>query len=392
MFKRIYLIVADSLGCGFSNNDKLDEDYNTNTLKRLVDYKPDIVIPNLKKMGLLNLIEDKQTKTNCVYTKSEIMSNGKDTLTGHHEMVGIYTKKPAKTFTDTGFPKELIDEIIEKTGYNVIGNISASGTQIISDLGMEHILTKSLIIYTSSDSVLQIACHEKYFGLEELYRVCKIVREICYKEEYLVARIIARPFIGENKSDFKRTSNRVDYALSPIKRTTLDELFDNKYMVYAIGKINDIFNHCGITMYKKTSSNHDGMSVITTLSKTMFDKGLYFLNLVDFDSLYGHRRDICGYVKCLEEFDKDLEEFIPNLGDDDLLIITADHGNDPGHVGTDHTKEFVPVLIFNKNLEPKQIKTLKTVADIGQTIADNFNVEEQEIGQSLLKILEKRKN
>jgi phosphopentomutase len=304
-------------------------------------------------------------------------------MTGHWEFMGIHTKVPFKTFTDTGFPKELIDELEQKTGHKVIGNISASGTEILKDLGEEHLKTGAMIVYTSADSVLQIACHEEVFGLDELYRCCEIAREICMKEEYMVGRIIARPFLGESSDTFYRTTNRHDYALSPTDVTTLDNLKAKGYDVISIGKINDIFNTMGITEAYKTKSNHHGMEIACELAAKDFI-GLCFSNLVDFDALYGHRRDVEGYKRALEEFDSDLGKLIPLLGENDLLIVSADHGNDPTWKGTDHTREYVPVLVYSKGLNGGDLGVRKSFADIGQTIALNFGVKEHKIGESFL--------
>ncbi len=289
-----------------------------------------------------------------------------------------------KTFYKNGFPKELIDEPDEKTGHKVIGNYAASGTEILKELGEEHIKTGAMIVYTSADSVLQIACHEEYFGLDELYRCCEIAREICMKPEWMVGRIIARPFLGKTKDTFKRTTNRHDYALSPTSRTTLDELKDKGYSVVSIGKIKDIFNGCGITDAYKNLSNHNGMEHAFSVAKQDFT-GLVFSNLVDFDALYGHRRDPKGYHDAIEEFDTDLKTLMNLLNDDDLLMVTADHGNDPTWSGTDHTREYVPILVWGKKLKGGNLGTRQSFADIGATIAENFNVKAPEvIGKSFL--------
>lgn len=390
MFKRVFLVVMDSVGCGTAPLSFKYNDEGANTISHIASATNGINLPTLESFGYGNLTEILGVKPNenpiAYYGKADELSTGKDTMTGHFEMVGIHTTEPFKTFTDTGFPKELIDLLEEKTGHKIIGNIAASGTEILKELGEEHIKTGAMIVYTSADSVLQIACHEKYFGLEELYRCCAIAREICLDDKYKVGRIIARPFIGETKDTFKRTPNRHDYALSPAHETTLDALKQEGYDVISIGKINDIFNTCGITEAHKTVSNHNGMEILNEIAKNDFN-GLCFLNLVDFDALYGHRRDPEGYKSCLEEFDKDLSTFLPLLNDDDLLIITADHGNDPTWNGTDHTREYVPILVYGKKLLAGNLGIRKTFADIGQTIAENFNVKEQHIGVSFLKDL-----
>ena len=390
MYKRVFLVVMDSVGCGTAPLSHLYGDDGANTIKHISEATNGLNLPNLKKLGYGNLTEiigvEPVKKPLGYYFKADELSTGKDTMTGHFEMVGIHTTKPFMTFTDTGFPKELIDLLEEKTGHKIIGNKSASGTEILVELGEEHIKTGAMIVYTSADSVLQIACHEKYFGLEELYRCCAIAREICLDEKYKVGRVIARPFIGESKDTFKRTPNRHDYALSPAHETTLDALKESGFDVISIGKINDIFNTCGITEAHKTVSNHNGMEILNEIAKRDFN-GLCFLNLVDFDALYGHRRDAIGYKNCLEEFDNDLGEFLKLMREDDLLIITADHGNDPTWKGTDHTREYVPVIIYNEKLKGGDLGIKETFAVVGQTIAEIFNVKPQKIGESLLKEL-----
>ncbi len=387
MYKRIFLIVMDSVGCGTAPLSHLYGDDGANTIKHISEACKGINLPCLESLGYGNITDiigvNKDNSLKAYYGKADELSTGKDTMTGHWEMMGIHTTKPFKTFTDTGFPKELIEELEAKTGHKIIGNIAASGTEILKDLGEEHLKTKAMIVYTSADSVLQIACHEEAFGLAELYRCCQIARDICMKEEYMVGRIIARPFIGDNKDNFKRTSNRHDYALSPSDITTLDNLKESGYDVISIGKINDIFNTCGITKAYKSKSNHHGMEILNEVTKEEFN-GLCFLNLVDFDALYGHRRDPIGYKNCLEEFDTDLSSFLKLVNNDDLVILTADHGNDPTWIGTDHTREYVPIIVYGKNLNGGDLKTLSSFADIGQTIAENFAVKPQKIGKSFL--------
>ena len=391
MYKRIFLIVADSVGCGTAPLSYKFGDDGANTIGHISEVCNGINLPTLESMGYGNITDiigvKKIDNPIAYYGKMDELSNAKDTMAGHWEMMGIETKTPFVTFTDTGFPKELIEELEAKTGYKVIGNKAASGTEIIKELGEEHIKTKAMIVYTSADSVLQIACHEKYFGLDELYRVCKIAREICMKDEYKVGRVIARPFIGENSLDFKRTANRHDYALSPTGKTVLDSLKENNYDVISIGKIFDIFNGMGLTESNRTVSNHDGMEKIIDIIKNRDFKGLCFLNLVDFDALYGHRRNSIGYKDALEEFDRDLNEMIRYLKQDDLIIITADHGNDPTWRGTDHTREYVPLIVYN-GLGKGNLGTRKTFSDIGETIAENFNLESTTIGKSFLKEIE----
>lgn len=388
MFKRIFVIVADSLGCGTAPRSAEFGDEGANTIAHIAEHEGGIKLPVMESMGYGNITDilgvNRVDNPKGYYGKMDEASNGKDTMTGHWEMMGILTENPFKTFTDNGFPKELIDELEEKTGHKVIGNYAASGTEILKELGEEHIKTGAMIVYTSADSVLQIACHEEHFGLDELYRCCEIAREICMKPEWMVGRIIARPFLGETKDTFKRTTNRHDYALSPTSRTTLDELKDKGYSVVSIGKIKDIFNGCGITEAYKNLSNHNGMEHAFEVAKHDF-RGLVFSNSVDFDALYGHRRDPKGYHDAIEEFDADLKTLMDLLNDDDLLMVTADHGNDPTWSGTDHTREYVPILVWGKKLKGGNLGTRLSFADIGATIAENFNVKAPEvIGKSFL--------
>ena len=381
-FKRIFVIVLDSLGVGEASDAIKFNDLGSNTLKRVLD-NTDFTYPNLEKMGFLSLVNNNDVNSISYYTKGIPISNGKDTLTGHLEMMGIYTKVPFKTFTTTGFPSELIDELSNLTGRKIIGNVSESGTEIIKRLGEEQMKTGALIVYTSADSVLQIAAHEDVIPLEELYKDCEIARKLTLKDEWKVGRIIARPYIG-TVGNFIRTSNRHDYALDPASKTVLDNLKENNYDVIALGKIADIFNNCGITESTKTKDNTDGIAKIIEKTKQDFT-GLCFANLNDFDSKYGHRRDIYGYGKAIKEFDDNINQILNNLNNDDLLIITADHGNDPGYRGTDHTRENTPVLIYSKSFtEPRRLDNLKTFADIGATIADNFKVDMPLIGNSFL--------
>ena len=310
-------------------------------------------------------------------------------MTGHWEMMGILTTKPFKTFTDTGFPKELIDELEEKTGRKIIGNIAASGTEIIKQLGEEQMKTGALIVYTSADSVLQIAAHESIIPLNELYKDCEIARDICMRPEYLLGRIIARPYVGDNKDNFKRTSNRHDYALSPTGTTAMNILKDAGYEVSCVGKINDIFNGAGVTRTQRTISNNDGMDKTIEEAKKDY-KGLCFVNLVEFDSEYGHRRNPIGYGKAIEDFDKKLKILLDTIKDDDLVMITADHGNDPTHTGSDHTREHVPLLCYSKSIvDGRQLNERNTFADIGATILENFGLKKASnmIGEPIEELL-----
>lgn len=387
-FKRIFVLVMDSLGVGASDDALKYNDLNTNTLKHLSYSKKDFSIPTLSKLGIGNITDVNNTKPNpdhiASYGVMKELSVGKDTLTGHWEMMGLNVTTPFPAFTDTGFPEDLINELRKQTGHDFIGNIAASGTEIIKDLGETHLKTKQLIIYTSADSVLQIACNEDVFPIEEQYRVCEIARKVTLsKKEWMVGRIIARPFIGTNKDNFTRTPKRHDYAVNPSGKTVLETLKENDYSVIAVGKINDIFNGVGVTETIKTKNNDEGMDVSINLLNKDFT-GLCFVNLVDFDALYGHRRDALGYAECVESFDKKLNLFLDSLKDDDLLIITADHGNDPTHTGTDHTRENVPLLVYSKNNKKADLGTRNTFADIGCSIADNFNIEKPSIGKSFL--------
>ena len=387
-YKRIFLIVMDSVGVGYLPDASKYGDEGANTMLHILENYKGLDLPNLKKLGLYNVIYNKNDKVIGSYGKCNEVSNGKDTLTGHYEIMGLKVEKPYLTFTETGFPDELIKELEKRCGHKVIGNISASGTEIIKDLGEEHIKTGAMIVYTSSDSVLQIACHEKYFGLDELYRCCKTAREICMKPEWNVARIIARPFIGETKDDFTRTPNRHDYAVEPFDIMTLDNLKKNNINVISFGKIFDIYNGRGITESIKTISNIDGLEKYIKYMKERNDEGLYYINLVEFDSLWGHRRNVIGYGDALKDFDNYLGDIINLIKEDDLLLITADHGNDPTWIGTDHTREYTPILAYSKNGKSINLGIRETYADIGETIADNFNVENQKIGKSFLKEIE----
>lgn len=381
MFKRIILIVLDSAGVGAAKDAKKYDDEGTNTIKHAIE-KGNVELPNLKKLGLYNLLYNSHDEVIGYYTKANEVSNGKDTLTGHLEMMGVITEQPFKTFLNTGFPKELIDELEKRTGRKVIGNIAASGTEIIKDLGEEHMKTGSIIVYTSADSVLQIAAHEDIVPLDELYKICEIAREITLKPEWKVGRIIARPFIG-TPGNFTRTPNRHDYALDPAYDTVLNYLNNANFNVISIGKICDIFNYSGINKYTRTTDNYDGIMKIEEEMKKNFN-GLLFANLNDFDSKYGHRRNPIGYANALKEFDDNLPNIIDLLRFDDLMIITADHGNDPTYKGTDHTREHTPILVYSKKFKNNgYIDELNSFSDIGATIADNFSVKSPH-GESFL--------
>lgn len=392
-YKRIFVIVIDSLGIGQMPDSERFKDEGANTLGHISETVDSFCIPNLQKLGLANLIPLKQVPAlrepeGCRAVLREA-SNGKDTMTGHWEMMGIETKKPFRTFTEHGFPEELIRELEKRTGHKVIGNKSASGTAIIDELGEEEIATGHMIVYTSADSVMQICGNEETFGLEELYRCCRIARELTMKEEWRVGRVIARPYTGKRKGEFQRTANRHDYALKPPGRTVLDALKDAGYDVISVGKIADIFDGEGITKAYRSQSSVQGMEQTIKLAGEEFS-GLCFVNLVDFDAKWGHRRDPEGYARELERFDEKLGVLLGQLKEQDLLIITADHGNDPTYTGTDHTREKVPFLACSPLMSGgKALPEQRTFAVIGATIADNFRVSlpEGAIGESLLKEL-----
>lgn len=390
MFKRVFLIVFDSLGIGRGKDSEKFNDEGSDTLKNVLDSGKASELTTLRELGFLNLCSDEKyhfENYKGIICKLNEASAGKDTLTGHYEMMGLLVTKPSVTFTDTGFPKDLIDELEKRWGRKIIGNKSASGTEIIKELGERQLKTGEAIVYTSADSVLQIAANEAVIPLEELYRMCEIAREVTLKDEWKVDRIIARPFVGDNKDNFARTANRHDYATSPFAPTYMDNLKENNYDVIAIGKINDIFNGQGISEFSKTKSNLDGLNQTVELVKSKDFTGLCFVNLVEFDSEYGHRRNPVGYYNCLKEANDKVKEILSYLRDDDLLIITADHGNDPKFKGTDHTREMVPLVIYNNRIKKGvELKEKMTFACIGATIVENFNVEKRnhQIGDSML--------
>jgi phosphopentomutase len=377
----------DSVGIGEAPDAEKFGDKGAHTLGHIAEHMNGLKVPNLEKLGLGNIdtsikgvSPSESPKAN--YAKLPELSNGKDTMTGHWEIMGLHIKEPFQTFPD-GFPDELIDMLTEKWGRGILGNKAASGTEIITELGEEHMKTGKLIVYTSADSVLQIAAHEDIVPIDELYKICETAREMTREGKYMLGRIIARPFVGRPGA-FERTSNRHDYALKPFGRTVMNELKDSGYDSIALGKISDIFDGEGVTKSIRTKSNMDGMDKLVQSMNDDFT-GLNFLNLVDFDALFGHRRDPEGYGKALEEFDDRLPEVLEQLKDDDLLIITADHGNDPVHYGTDHTREYVPLLVFHKGMKTgKELKVGNTFADIGATVAEIYNVKKPEIGSSFL--------
>ena len=389
-YKRIFVIVLDSLGIGAMPDSEKFGDKGVDTFGHILERMGTLDIPNLQKLGMINLHQAGNMtpveKPMGRFMRVSEASNGKDTMTGHWEMMGIRTDKPFKTFTETGFPQELIAELEKRCGKRVIGNKSASGTEIIEELGEEEINTGAMIVYTSADSVLQICGNEETFDLQNLYRCCEIAREITMKDQWRVGRIIARPYVGKKKGEFRRTSNRHDYALKPTGLTAMNVLKDAGYDVISVGKINDIFCGEGVTEALHSNSSVHGMEQTIEIGKRDFH-GLCFTNLVDFDALWGHRRNVKGYAEELERFDVKLGELLKVLREDDLLIITADHGNDPTYKGTDHTREQVMFVAYSPSMkESGKLEDQDTFAVIGATIADNFGVQMPEgtIGTSLL--------
>ncbi len=383
--KRIHLIVLDSVGIGEAADAASFNDTGSHTLGHIAE-SMELSLPNLEKMGLGNIEElkgiNKVAPSEAYWTKLAEKSVGKDTMTGHWEIAGLQIDTPFRVFPE-GFPDELLEKITAYSGRKIIGNKPASGTGILDELGEEQMKTGALIVYTSADPVLQIAAHEGIIPLEELYDICAYVREITKDDPYMIGRIIARPYLGEPGA-FKRTANRHDYALSPFGETVLDKLKDNGKDVIAVGKISDIFNGHGITEAVRTKSNMDGVDQLLKVMEKPFE-GLSFTNLVDFDALYGHRRDTKGYGEALMDFDKRLPEILERLEEDDLLMITADHGNDPTAPGTDHTREYVPLLVYSKQFnKPQELQTGNHFSDIGATIIANFDLPAIENGESFL--------
>ena len=389
-FNRVFVIVLDSLGIGPMADSARFDDAGADTLGHISETVEHLDIPNLQRLGLANLKPLKLVKPaehpEGYFMAMNEASNGKDTMTGHWEMMGIRTDKPFITFTEHGFPKELIDELEKRCGRTIIGNKAASGTEILEELGEQEVNEGKLIVYTSADSVLQICGNEETMGLETLYHYCEIARDLTMRDEWRVGRVIARPYVGKKRGEFKRTSNRHDYALKPTGPTALNALKDAGYDVISVGKINDIFVGEGITESNHSDSSVHGMQQTIDIAKRDF-KGLCFTNLVDFDALWGHRRNPVGYGEEIEKFDKKLGELLPLLREDDLLILTADHGNDPTYKGTDHTREQVPFIAYSpSDTESGKLDTSDTFAVIGATIADNFGVRMPEgtIGTSIL--------
>src|SRR5690625_5124250 len=391
-FKRVFFVVMDSVRIGEAPDTDKFNDVGVNTLGHITEKMNGLTMPKMEKLGLGNIADiegiEKQDNPEAYYTKMQEASNGKDTMTGHWEIMGLNIKQPFRTFPD-GFPPELIQALEEKSGRKVIGNKPASGTAILDELGQEHMETGALIVYTSADSVLQIAAHEEIIPIEEQYRICEIARELTLDERYMIGRVIARPFIG-HPGAFERTSNRHDYALKPFGRTVMNELKDAGYDVIALGKISDIYDGEGVTEAIRTVDNEDGMTKLVESMNEDFT-GISFLNLVDFDAKYGHRRDPIGYGKALEAYDARLPEVFAKLKDDDLLIITADHGNDPMHHGTDHTREYVPLIVWSPQLtRGGSLGVRTTFADVAATIADNFKLTPPTYGTSFLQELKSK--
>lgn len=386
-YRRIFVVVLDSLGAGAMDDAAQYGDAGTDTLGHISASVEQFAIPNLQKLGLANLHPLKQVAPVehplARYTTLREASCAKDTMTGHWEMMGLRTTVPFKTFTDTGFPPELIAELERQTGHKCIGNKSASGTVILDELGEEEIATGHMIVYTSADSVLQICGNEETFDLQELYRCCEIARKITMRDEWKVGRVIARPYVGKKRGEFVRTSNRHDYAVKPTGRTALNVLKDGGFDVISIGKINDIFVGEGITEAQKSKSSVHGMEQTIAMTQRDFT-GLCFVNLVDFDALWGHRRNPIGYAQEIERFDKKLGELLPLLREEDLLILTADHGNDPTHTGTDHTRERVPFLAYSPSMqEGRRLEEKSTFAVIGASVLDNFDLAMRKIQSAL---------
>ncbi|MGN0496690.1 MAG: phosphopentomutase [Lachnospiraceae bacterium] len=389
MFKRVIWIIIDSVGIGELPDADLYGDVGADTIGNIIKKRGNLHVPNMERLGLFSINDTSFFNPDVspvgAYGKAKELSNGKDTTTGHWEMIGIHTKNAFPTYPE-GFPDDVINAFVKQTGCgSILGNCVASGTEIINQLGDEHIKTGYPIVYTSADSVFQIAAHEEVIPLKKLYGMCEAAREIL-QGEHGVARVIARPFIKED-SKYLRTPNRRDYSIMPSKENLLVYLKDAGYRVAAVGKIEDIFCGLGIGDAIHTKSNIDGIEKTLDFMATQHD-GLIFTNLVEFDSTWGHRRDVEGYAQGLETFDEGLNKIITNMRDDDLLIINADHGCDPTFRGTDHTREYIPVLMYHKAMtKGMNLGIMDTFADIGATIADNFGVKNLTIGTSKKSLL-----
>lgn len=390
-FNRIFLIVIDSVGMGAMPDSAEYGDYDVYTLGHIDAAAERLELPNLARLGLGNLKKLRHVPPAAYpaayYCPLREASHSKDTMTGHWEMMGIHTTKPFVTFTDTGFPKELLDLLEKKSGREVVGNKAASGTEIIDELAEEEIYHNKMIVYTSADSVLQICGNEETFGLDTLYDICSYARDITMKDEWKVGRVIARPYVGLKKGEFARTSNRHDYALRPPQPTALNSLEDAGYDVISVGKISDIFDGYGITEAMHSVSSVHGMEQTIEVARRDDWDGLCFTNLVDFDALWGHRRNVQGYAQEIVRFDVKLGEFLKEMREDDLLMVTADHGNDPTYSGTDHTREKVPLLLYSPSMQGSGVlPETDSFGVIGYTIAENFGVSMPDgtIGESLL--------
>ena len=388
--KRVAIIVLDSVGIGELPDAAKYGDEGSNTLVNIKKEYPDFSVPNMAELGLGNIegedicLLGKTDSPKGCYAKMSEASNGKDTTTGHWEISGIVTENPFPTFTETGFPKEVMDKFEKAIGRKTLGNISASGTAIINELGDEHVKTGYPIIYTSADSVFQIACHEDVIPVDELYKMCETAREILVGD-YAVARVIARPFIGNGNGNYTRTERRKDFSLAPTSETILDLLKAEGKSVVAIGKIEDIFEHRGMTVTDHTTNNHDGIEKTIEYLKKDFE-GLLFTNLVDTDMIYGHRNDVKGYAEAVMYFDSKLPEIKSAMKDDDILIITADHGCDPTTPSTDHSREFVPLLVYGKSIkEGVNLGVRKQFSDIAATVAEYLGINEMFGAESFLK-------
>lgn len=391
MDRKVVLIVLDSVGIGELPDAKQYGDEGSNTLGNIAKNVPGFSIPNLEALGIGN-IEGVENLIQCenpegIFGRCSELSNGKDTITGHWEMAGVILEQPLKTYPK-GFPKEIMDEFEGKIGRKTLGNVVASGTEIIEELGEEHIKTGYPIIYTSADSVFQIAANEDIIPLDELYKMCEIAREMLIGDK-MVGRVIARPFKGMKKGEFVRTSNRHDYALEPFNKTVLEYVEEAGMPMVAVGKIKDIFTGKGVTESVSIKNNMDGVDKTLEMMKS-HKNGFIFTNLVDFDMKFGHRNDVEGYAKALEEFDDRMPEIKEALGDNDVLIITADHGCDPTTESTDHSREYVPVLVYGKNLkENVDLGTRNGFCDIGKTVLDLLNIENDLVGESFKGLMEK---
>ena len=383
-FKRIFVLILDSLGVGEAPDANEYNDNGANTLKHIMD-NYDLFIPNLKKLGFLNTINmDDNPNVDAYYTIARPTNHGKDSISGHYEIIGLDNKMPFKTFSEKAFPIELIDAIEKTIGKRLIGNKVTSGENILAELGDRHLNYGSLILYTSGDSTLEIAAHEDIIPVSKLYSYCEKIRKITEKEEWRVARVIARPFVGKN-GKYRFTNDRKDYTLKPQKKSVLNNLKDNDYSVISIGKLNDIVDGEGITkIIKSSTTNIDTINKMTDIMAKNFN-GVCITNLSEFDTMYGHKRDVVGYAKSIEELDVEIPMILNKLNNDDLLIITADHGNDPTFPGNYHTRENLPIIVFGRNFkEPKKMPILNSLADIGATIAENFNVPNTDLGTSFL--------